>query len=162
MGFTALYNDDPDFALKAKIVLPLAFVTVNNLDEYVDELANELPPELQPVLGWFENTYFGRPNRLGRGRRPSLFPPTRILYEVMFGTPQQNALLDASLDNYIVNKIETEEHLENHLILLKQSLEKANAICEKTDSVIFEAELENDTQDNEKEKRLMIENGEIE
>ncbi|KAF2904865.1 hypothetical protein ILUMI_01307 [Ignelater luminosus] len=52
------------------MVLPLAFVTVKDLDEYVDDLANELPPELQPFLEWFKDTYLGHPNRHGHGRRP--------------------------------------------------------------------------------------------
>lgn len=75
MGHTALYNNDPDFALHAKMVISLAFVPINDLDRYVDELANELSAELLPLLEWLEDTYIGRLNRRGNGRRPPVFPP---------------------------------------------------------------------------------------
>lgn len=69
------YNNDADFALCCKMVMSLAFVPLNNLDEAIDELSNELPNSLQPLLQWFEDNYVGRPNRRGVGRRPAMFPP---------------------------------------------------------------------------------------
>jgi len=75
LGFTSLYNTDPNFALKAKMIIALAFVPLNKIDEYLDALATDLQQELQGLLNWFEDTYVGRQNRRGNGRRAPLFPP---------------------------------------------------------------------------------------
>ena len=74
-GVSHTYNNDADFALKARMVIALAFVPIADIYAYVDVLANELPIELQPLLNWFEDNYIGRLNRRGNGRRPPLFPP---------------------------------------------------------------------------------------
>lgn len=71
----AQYNNDADFCLKVRMISSLAFIPVDDLDNCVDILADELPPELQPLLEWFEDVYIGRPNRRGNGRRPPLFSP---------------------------------------------------------------------------------------
>ncbi|XP_031342271.1 uncharacterized protein LOC116170185 [Photinus pyralis] len=82
MGFVALYNNDAEFALKAKMVISLVFVPLDDLDGFVEELGQELPQELQPLLDWFEDNYMGRLNRRGNGRRRPLFPPeTWNLYD---------------------------------------------------------------------------------
>lgn len=79
------YNNDADFALYARMVTSLAFVPIHDLDTAVDELATEIPLELQPLLQWFEDSYLGRPNRRGNGRNRPIFPPetwsvyTRVL-----------------------------------------------------------------------------------
>ena len=75
LGFTSLYNADPDFALKAKMIFALAFVPLDKIDEYLDALSTELPEELQDLLNWFEDNYVGRQNRRGNGRRAPLFHP---------------------------------------------------------------------------------------
>lgn len=69
------YNNEADISLKVRMISSLAFVPVADLDDAVDLLAEELPPELQPLLEWFEDFYIGRPNRRGKGRRQALFPP---------------------------------------------------------------------------------------
>ena len=74
MGFTSLYNTDPDFALKATIIA-IAIVPLNKIDEYLDAVATELPQELGDLLNWFTDTYVGRQNRQGNGRRTHLFFP---------------------------------------------------------------------------------------
>ena len=71
--FTNLYNTDPDFTLKAKMIIAITFVSLNKVDEYVDALATELPQKLHDLLNWFEDTYLGRPNRWENGRQASLF-----------------------------------------------------------------------------------------
>ncbi|KAK9694566.1 hypothetical protein QE152_g33449 [Popillia japonica] len=53
IGIISQYNHDAEFALRAKMVLALAFVPIADLDEYIDALANDLPVELQPLLNWF-------------------------------------------------------------------------------------------------------------
>lgn len=76
IGVISQYNNDAEFALRAKMVTALAFVPIADLDEYIDALANDLPVELQPLLNWFEDSYVGRLNRRGNGRRPPMFHPT--------------------------------------------------------------------------------------
>lgn len=73
LGFTSLYNTNPDFSLKAKMIIAIAFVSLNKIDEYLDALATELPQELQDLLNWFENIYVGDQNRRGNGTRTPLF-----------------------------------------------------------------------------------------
>ncbi|KRZ70481.1 PiggyBac transposable element-derived protein 3 [Trichinella papuae] len=52
----------------------LAFVPTDGLEQAIDSLAGHLPDELQPLLDWFEDSYVGRQNRRGGGRRPPIFP----------------------------------------------------------------------------------------
>ena len=47
MGFTSLYNTDPDFLLKAEMVIATAFVSLNKIDEYLAVVAIELLQELE-------------------------------------------------------------------------------------------------------------------
>ena len=47
MGFTSLYYTDPDFALKAKMIIAIGFVPLNKIDRYLDAIATELRQELE-------------------------------------------------------------------------------------------------------------------
>ncbi|KAK9688584.1 hypothetical protein QE152_g35202 [Popillia japonica] len=62
------------FALQARMITCLGLIPIENLVESLDELGNYIPRELQPILDWFEDTYIGRRNRRGNGRRQPLFP----------------------------------------------------------------------------------------
>ena len=57
------------------MIIALSFVPIPHLDSYMDALSDNIPPELQPLLNWFEDNYVGRPVRRGGGRRSPLFPP---------------------------------------------------------------------------------------
>ncbi|KAK4876031.1 hypothetical protein RN001_012453 [Aquatica leii] len=47
-----MYNNNPDFSLKARMITALAFVPIPDLDQAIDVLADELPAELEPLLEW--------------------------------------------------------------------------------------------------------------
>lgn len=49
------FNSDVDFALKAKMILSLAYIPSEHIDEAVDLLYDDLPSELQKLLNWFED-----------------------------------------------------------------------------------------------------------
>lgn len=72
----------------------------------------------------------------------------RTPYEAMFGTPQKNGLLDSCLDTSTINKIKTEEELEEHLELMKQSLEKADTVPETLQSETGKKQMEIQAQDD--------------
>ena len=74
MGLGIAYKNDPEFAIKAKMIVALSFVPVPRLPAYLEILSVNLPPELQVLLDWFEDNYLGRPTRRGNERRPPLFP----------------------------------------------------------------------------------------
>ena len=49
------YNADADFALHARMIPALAFVSIQDLDAAFQELSDNSPPEQQPVLDWLED-----------------------------------------------------------------------------------------------------------
>ena len=49
------YNADADFALHARMIPALAFVSIQDLDAAFQELSDNSPPEHQPVLDWLED-----------------------------------------------------------------------------------------------------------
>ena len=61
MGYTSMYNNNTGFALKAKMILSLAFVPLPHIDTYLDALSANIPEELAALLNWFEDNYIGRP-----------------------------------------------------------------------------------------------------
>jgi len=57
------------------MIVALAFVPIDNLDDAFDALSNQLANELTPILNWLEDKYMGRPGHNNCRRRPALFPP---------------------------------------------------------------------------------------
>lgn len=69
---TKEYNSDPQFSLAARMIVALAFVPPEAIEESVEALQDYLPTELQPVMDWFEDFYLGRLRR--RRRAEPRFP----------------------------------------------------------------------------------------
>lgn len=51
------------------MIIIVAFVPLDRVDEIVDAPVTELPQELHDLLNWFEDTYTGHPNGRGNGRQ---------------------------------------------------------------------------------------------
>lgn len=73
-GLKKRYDSDPEFAIKIRMLSALAFVPTSQVVKYFEQLCDQdiLPPEAQPVLDYFEDTWIGRPVRNHR-RRPPYF-----------------------------------------------------------------------------------------
>ena len=74
-GFLQRCNVEPRFAHHSRMIVGLAFVPIDNLDDTFDALSNQLANELMPILNWLEDMYIGRPWRINRRSCPALFPP---------------------------------------------------------------------------------------
>ena len=57
-GLMARYNNDADFALHARMIVALAFVPLEALDDALEALES-IDPALTPVINWFELNYVG-------------------------------------------------------------------------------------------------------
>ncbi|KAF0992067.1 hypothetical protein HZS_211 [Henneguya salminicola] len=75
----AEYNTDHDFALAARMIVALFFVSIEDIDVVFEALENEIAKDLKLILNWFENVYIERQNRY-RTRRSSLLILIRGLY----------------------------------------------------------------------------------
>ena len=73
LGLTARYNNEPEFALEAKMITALSFLPPTDIEIALERLAEHLPEALQPLLCWFEDTYVGRPGRRNVARQRPLF-----------------------------------------------------------------------------------------
>jgi len=60
-GFLQRCNVEPRFAHHSRMIVGLAFVPIDNLDDTFDALSNQLANELMPILNWLEDMYIGRP-----------------------------------------------------------------------------------------------------
>ncbi|KAK9753340.1 hypothetical protein QE152_g3520 [Popillia japonica] len=56
------------------MIIGLAFVPMQNMQNALNGLSDNLAEELQPMLDWFEDNYIGGLNRRGNGRREPIFP----------------------------------------------------------------------------------------
>lgn len=77
-GLQQQYQTDPEFELKCKMIPSLAFLPPDATEEKFEDVTNPQtgiwPPELQPILNYFEDNFTGRPNRRGDRRQTPLFP----------------------------------------------------------------------------------------
>ncbi|KAK4883331.1 hypothetical protein RN001_006650 [Aquatica leii] len=66
------YKTDADFALNLRLLSAIAFVPVESIVDASERLCdkNILPPEAQPVVDYFENTWIRRPHRRQHRRAP--------------------------------------------------------------------------------------------
>lgn len=67
------YKNDADFSIAIKMILALAFIKIEDLNNAIDLLTTEIPDEVLPLLDWFEEYYIGRIIR--NRRRSARFPP---------------------------------------------------------------------------------------
>lgn len=96
-GLQRRYETDADFALNIRHLSALAFVPVDYLVESFDILCdnNVFPPEAQPVLDYFEDTWIGRPDRRQRRRAPRFSHNMWNCYEgVLQNLPKTNNSLE--------------------------------------------------------------------
>jgi hypothetical protein len=70
-GLQQRYQEDTDFAIKIRMVAALAFVPPNDVIAAFEELCEQILPDSQAFVDYFEDTYIGRPQR--RGRRAPMF-----------------------------------------------------------------------------------------
>ena len=80
------------------MIVAIAFVPVQHIEEAINQLGDNLPGELLPVLDYFEDTYLGRVNRRGDGRRSPTFEPSMwSVYErILNGQDRTNNLAEAA------------------------------------------------------------------
>lgn len=72
-GLQNRYETDADFAHRCKMIPALAFVPPQDVPDAFEDICDNSPIELRPVLDYFEDNYIGRPDRRGNRRNP-LFP----------------------------------------------------------------------------------------
>ena len=64
------YQEDSEWSLQIRMIPALTFVPADDVPDAFEALSKILPPESRPVADYFEDAYFGRPQRRGR-RQPT-------------------------------------------------------------------------------------------
>lgn len=96
-GLTSRYNNDADFALSARMIASVAFVPIDQIENAIEQLSDELPAELIPVLNYFEDNYLGRLNRNQTRRRPLFDPSIWSVYDrTLAGVARTNNFAEAA------------------------------------------------------------------
>ncbi|XP_018494481.1 uncharacterized protein LOC108864064 [Galendromus occidentalis] len=84
-GLTSRYNNEENFACFAKMITSLASVPPGDIEGALAALAEEIPPELQPLLFGFEDNCIGRSSRRGDRLAPLLPSSLWSVYERILG-----------------------------------------------------------------------------
>lgn len=94
-GLRNLYSENPEFALKIRMLPALSFVPVRAVHNYFDQLVATMPDEAQPIFDYFEDTYVGRErrNRAREGRFP--LPLWNNFRRVRLNLPRSNNAIEA-------------------------------------------------------------------
>ena len=71
-GLQERYASDEGISQTTRMLAALAFVPTNHVADTFEILQQQVPPELEPIADYVEDTYIGRPQR--RGQRPPRFP----------------------------------------------------------------------------------------
>lgn len=73
-GLVRRYGEDPDFSLKMRLILALAFLPPSEIPDAFNDVKAGIPHEAESVCSWFDENYVNGRCRRGRGR--PLYPPT--------------------------------------------------------------------------------------
>ena len=95
-GLQRLYVQYENVRMALKMLLALAFLPVNEVSDAFDELVADYPPEVLPLVNYFEENYVGRRDRRGDRRQP-LFPVDMWSVKARqdAGLPQTNNQLES-------------------------------------------------------------------
>ncbi|XP_066963162.1 uncharacterized protein [Macrobrachium rosenbergii] len=98
-GLQSKYQTDANFALQIRMIPALAFVSPDTVIEEFETLQETLPPETDPVIDYFEDTYISRKRR--HARRTPRFPvSTWNMYDlVVDDIPRTNNSLEGWHDH---------------------------------------------------------------
>lgn len=66
LGLQKKYMDDENFALKVRMLPALAFLPEEQVVAAFEKLSEIMPPEAEPIVDYFEDSYIGRMRRGGR------------------------------------------------------------------------------------------------
>jgi len=58
-GLMQSYRTDPEFAQTARMLLAVAYVPLDRIEEALAFLKNRLAQEFQPIVAWLEDNYVG-------------------------------------------------------------------------------------------------------
>lgn len=100
LGLWRRYTSEDDFSHAARMIPALAFLPRERLKRALEDLRQALPEALEPVLDYFEDTYFGR-LRVHNGvvsRRNPLFPVEMwtVYQRTLDGEARTNNFAEAS------------------------------------------------------------------
>jgi hypothetical protein len=94
------YNNDPEFALRARMITAVAFVPEQDITAALGHLEQnflEMYPELEGIMEWFSNTYVGRLRNNGTRAAPTFpFATWSVLQRTLDGADRTNNYAEAT------------------------------------------------------------------
>ncbi len=75
LGLAPLLTGNADMRLRAKMLPAVAYAREDDVIPAFEAIADDMPAQLTPLVDYFEDTYIGRPNRRGNGRRAARWAP---------------------------------------------------------------------------------------